>query len=284
MADEVTSHNVEELALCVRFVDSDCNIREEFINFMRVSRITGDVIASTLLTEMEDMGLNLSYLVGQGYDGAANMSSARVGVQGRIKQEAPLATYMHCSGHALNLVIAHSCSTPCIRNAIDKLRQICMFFNMSPKRNGLLVDIIEKSVKLAGRKPLLDVCRTRWAERHDAYTHFYNAYPFIVQAFEVMTFGDSCSVECDPDFRSGWDVKTKSDAQSYLTAITTFEFIVTFLCVYQLLSHLAGITVKLQSTSIDILKAYADVSILSTNSLLKSNMSVSYKKIVIGLD
>jgi len=31
-----------------------------------------------------------------------------------------------------------------------------------------------------------------------------------------------------------------------------FEFIVTFLTVYQTLSHLAGMTVKLQSTTLDI--------------------------------
>ena len=50
------------------------------------------------------MGLSLSNIVGQDYDGAANMSSERVGVQAKIPQNAPLAFYTHCSGHALNLV------------------------------------------------------------------------------------------------------------------------------------------------------------------------------------
>lgn len=31
MADEVTSHNVELMPLCVRFVDKDLNIREELL-------------------------------------------------------------------------------------------------------------------------------------------------------------------------------------------------------------------------------------------------------------
>ena len=42
----------------------------------------------------------------QGYDGASNMSSGRVGVQARIREKAPLATYVHCNGHCLNLVIS----------------------------------------------------------------------------------------------------------------------------------------------------------------------------------
>lgn len=40
-----------------------------------------------------------------------------------------------------------------------------------------------------------------------------------------------------------------------LSSITNFEFI--FLLVYQYLSHLSGITVQLQSTTVDIIEAYA---------------------------
>ena len=31
IADEVSSHNIEHLPVCLRFVDKDCNIRKEFI-------------------------------------------------------------------------------------------------------------------------------------------------------------------------------------------------------------------------------------------------------------
>ena len=34
LADEVTSHNIEHLAICVRFLDSSQDIREEFLAFM----------------------------------------------------------------------------------------------------------------------------------------------------------------------------------------------------------------------------------------------------------
>ena len=33
LADEVTSHNVEHLAICTRFVDKKKDIREEFLSF-----------------------------------------------------------------------------------------------------------------------------------------------------------------------------------------------------------------------------------------------------------
>ena len=33
LADEVTSHNVEHLAICARFVDGNKDVREEFLRF-----------------------------------------------------------------------------------------------------------------------------------------------------------------------------------------------------------------------------------------------------------
>ena len=44
-----------------------------------------------------------------------------------------------------------------------------------------------------------------------------------------------------------------------LHAVPAFEFIIGFLIIYQYLSHLAGISVKLQSTTLDILQAFQEV-------------------------
>ena len=101
-------------------------------------------MAAAVISCLREMQLDISKAVGQRYDGAASMSSERTGLQSRIRQEAPLGMYFHCSGHALNLVIAHSCSLTCVRNMIDKLKQVCLFFRYSPKREGLLMDIIER--------------------------------------------------------------------------------------------------------------------------------------------
>ena len=48
LADEVTSHNQEHLALCIRFVDAKNVVREEFLGFMKLDRITGEAIAHPL--------------------------------------------------------------------------------------------------------------------------------------------------------------------------------------------------------------------------------------------
>ena len=133
MIDEVTSHNQELMPLCIRFVDSKCNIREEFLQFSCLSRITGEALASVVMHDLKELGLDLNNVRGQGYDGAANMSSSRVGLQALIREKSPLAVYTHCTGHCLNLVINHSCSDLTIRNILDKMKSTCLFFLNSPK-------------------------------------------------------------------------------------------------------------------------------------------------------
>ena len=63
------------------------------------------------------------------------MSSEKVGVQANNLAHAPKGVYVHCTSHCLNLVISHVCS---LFNVIDKVKQVCIFFNYSPKGNGLL--------------------------------------------------------------------------------------------------------------------------------------------------
>ena len=56
-----------------------------------------------------------------------------------------------------------------------------------------------------------------------------------------------------------WDSDSKSSANSLLHAVTDFQFLVVFLTVYQILSHLSGITIKLQSTTLDIIEAFHQI-------------------------
>ena len=79
MVDEVTSHNKEIMPLCIRFVDETNCIREEFIHFSTLVRITGECIAAQICTDLKSLELDIKYVRGQGYDGASSMSSDRTG-------------------------------------------------------------------------------------------------------------------------------------------------------------------------------------------------------------
>ncbi|XP_072039158.1 uncharacterized protein [Amphiura filiformis] len=60
MVDEVTSHNKEMMPLCVRFVDSSKTIREEFLHFSQLTRVTGKAIADRIKSDLLRLDLDIS--------------------------------------------------------------------------------------------------------------------------------------------------------------------------------------------------------------------------------
>ena len=96
LADEVTSHNTEHLALCAWFVDSKKVLREEFLSFILLDRITENQIAEAIIAFLNENDIAIADMRGQDYDGASSMSSSRAGVQACISEVTPQATYVHC--------------------------------------------------------------------------------------------------------------------------------------------------------------------------------------------
>ena len=72
-ANEVASHNTEELAICVRFLDAESNIREKFLTFLKLTRLTGETIAHEILSTLEELQIPVENMRGQGYDVASNV-------------------------------------------------------------------------------------------------------------------------------------------------------------------------------------------------------------------
>ncbi|KAK2552153.1 hypothetical protein P5673_026910 [Acropora cervicornis] len=84
LGDEATSHNEEKLSIVIRFVDANKDIREEFLEFKDLERTTGAAVSETLLSTLRSLNIPIEDCRGQGYNGAASMSSQRVGVQANI--------------------------------------------------------------------------------------------------------------------------------------------------------------------------------------------------------
>ena len=59
MADEVTSLNVELLSICFRYVDDLNDIREVFLQFLELERITGSHVGVALLSFYKSSGIEI---------------------------------------------------------------------------------------------------------------------------------------------------------------------------------------------------------------------------------
>ena len=74
LANEVESHKVEQLPICMRFVDKSNNISKEFLEFGRYEQLGGKVIATEIIRVLEKSKLDIKNWDWQRYDDAKNMS------------------------------------------------------------------------------------------------------------------------------------------------------------------------------------------------------------------
>ena len=90
--------------------------------------MTAEYIAGVISGQVESFGL--SWLVGQAYDGASTMSGCIAGVSTLIKQKAPVAIYVHCWAHKLNLaLVAASQRDRAVFAFFDLLEALYMFIS-----------------------------------------------------------------------------------------------------------------------------------------------------------
>lgn len=165
-----------------------------------------------VFTGLISCGIDTTFLIGQGYDGASNMSGKYKGVQALVRKDYPKAIYVHCAAHSLNLAVSNASNIKPIRNCLGLIEKMYDFFN-KPKRNHILLSCIEKSNEDPNAKSLKRLCATRWIQRYDAVTDFVELFPYVTEALDII---------------SNWNEVT--DASTLFKSIDS-EFIISFLTV-----------------------------------------------------
>ena len=144
IVNEVTDvSNKKILSLVVRYCEPDSLF--PLVGFFEYNEgITGRQLANMILTKLQSFGLDLSYLRGQAYDGAGNMSGSIRGTAAIITQQNSQALYLHCASHCLNLVVVKSLAMTSVRNMMNIVGKV-YFFEAHPKRQRKLEDVISNT-------------------------------------------------------------------------------------------------------------------------------------------
>ena len=264
IADEVTdTANREELSFSLRFV-VDGTVKEVFVGFVEVERITGQVLAQTILQWLSTHGLSPTDIRGQCYDGASNMSGAVSGCKSIVQQEAPLALYFHCAAHRLNLAVVSACKIQSFKNAESYVGEIESFFNYSAKRQRALDKAIELCTTRAKARKLKDACRTQWVYRIDSYVVFLELLPAVHTVLDAIVH-PSMHQELGTDWN--WDGESITKVNGFLFQLQSPSFLIAFKILLRILYVLRELTMKLQMQAIDVTYAYQQVT--SVVSILK---------------
>ncbi|XP_050066397.1 zinc finger MYM-type protein 1-like [Aphis gossypii] len=214
--------------------------------------MSGKALADTILQNLQSLGIETKYIVGQGYDGAAAMSGMFNGTQSHIRKKYPMALYIHCSSYCLNLAVSFACQISEIRNCMGTMQTIYNFFGY-PKRLNILQSTITKIFPDEKSQKLKSFCPTRWVECHDAVMLFHELQPAIISSLEEI---------------SSWtDVDTSSTANQLLASITQSKFQVSLMILVKLFSISVPLSRLLQTESLDLKQALSFANV--THNTLK---------------
>ncbi|KAK0150020.1 Zinc finger MYM-type protein 1 [Merluccius polli] len=178
----------EQESICIRYVDQDLMPREEFIGLYEVASTTGANLAKMATDVLTRLDLPISQLRGQTYDGASNMSGSGQGVQAILKRQQPLASYVHCGPHCVNLVTQATCTAaPFVRDALTWVHDLGVLFKKSGKSKAIFKDIaVAETGSYTTLKPL---CPTRWTVRTPAVRAVLGQYECVLTALEEIGSG-----------------------------------------------------------------------------------------------
>lgn len=208
-------------------------------------KLSGKAIGSVIVSHIEKLKLKEVVVVGCGFDGAASMSSAKVGAAAVLKDQYPLADYFHCCMHVLNLVASQACTVTDIRHCQDIVGETVAFFNYSAKRTRCLKNVIKHRAPEVKRTKLVSLCSTRFIERHEAVLVYFDLLPYIVESLEGMKCWDA------PDTRTG--------ARQILSGILSTSFIISLVCMESVTAILRPVSVSLQKTDADLISVLQQV-------------------------
>ncbi|XP_050513305.1 52 kDa repressor of the inhibitor of the protein kinase-like [Diabrotica virgifera virgifera] len=248
--DETTDiAHISQMTLVARYLYKG-KVREDFIKFIDLYneiknsnktdceaeneiKETGYNLAQVVLETLKKSTLEVKNCVGVTTDGCSVMVSETVGAVVTFKNEAINAVYSPCFNHILNLSIGKSSSVQSVRNAIGTMKQVISFFKTSAKRNIALKNMMGH--QLSG------LCETRWVERHNGVLQFRESLPKIHECLDAV---------------SSWsDSQTSAKAKILISATSEPEFLVTTICLSEVLSHTLPLSRFFQRPKIDLKSA-----------------------------
>lgn len=175
--------HTDQLTFIIRYVRNS-EPTERFLKFIPVHGHTAETLFNEVIGVLSENEIPLSNCRGQAYDNASNMSGKYTGLQARIRAENPLAEFIPCSSHSLNLVgvVAAECNVEASK-FFGFIQSVYNFFSASTNRWNIFL-----STFLAGqrKKVMKPLSSTRWSARADAVTALKENYKSIESALESI--------------------------------------------------------------------------------------------------
>ncbi|VEN39225.1 unnamed protein product [Callosobruchus maculatus] len=244
MVDETSDiSRLEQVSLCLRHVDEKLNVTEDFVGFYETKNTKSETLFSIVKDVLTRYNLDLKDVRGQSFDGAANVSGDKIGLQTRIREENPLALFVHCVPHRLNLSVQDALTgIQSVRDFIGTVKQLITFVRDSPRR----LDIF-KNLQNEGSPALMKYCPTRWCVRIKSLKTVRDNYKPLMEFFgEILD-------------DSSMDSTVTASASSYLYKLESFDFFFHLKALICIFERVETLNTVLQKIDLNLTESHAHV-------------------------
>ncbi|KAK0138714.1 Zinc finger MYM-type protein 1 [Merluccius polli] len=184
MADEARDGSTEQLAVCVRYV-AEGSVKEHLLAMTELKGFDAESVTAAIEEQLRLNGIDHVKVVAQAYDGASVMSGPVGGVQAKFRENHPMAIYVHCYAHQLNLVLCYTCQAiPEAKDLFDLLQSVYTFFSVSLVNHHKF----KETQKQLGLQPseLVQLSKTRWSCQLRSVNAMIDNLPAVLQCLSSI--------------------------------------------------------------------------------------------------
>ena len=200
---------VDQYALIIRYIseakDQNLEIKESFITFFEIEGKSSSMITEGILKVLKSESIPLKNCRGQVYDNASVLSGIHTGVQKKILEINPFATFINCSNHSLCLTISTAAeSDATYSNFFGTVNKIFNFFSKSTSRWEELTKNSKETLKAFSK--------TRWSARFESIHAMKDMLGKVIELLRQYSRDASKKEAC-------------LDSEMLLSSILKYEFI-----------------------------------------------------------
>lgn len=235
------------MSYMIRYVDCDfengtTTIKESFLGYIRMERKDAKSHADAIKYHLNEDNLDLKDCRSQCYDNANVMSGQRGGLQALMKADNPLATFVNCNNHTLNLVGVTAVSEDAVMVGFFKVvDSLYNFFARSTLRWDKLKEHISLSLKYQSE--------TRWSSRFEAIKPLFQNISSIIGLLQNMSNDEENN-----------NADTRSDAMLILERILTYDVLYLLEFWYTILRKIDVVQKRLQNVNMTFHEAALDLN------------------------
>ena len=202
LADETKDCGKKEQVLHYVNVEA-AELFEHFLTYVQATSLD---VGSLSVDALRTNGLDPQSNVSQGYDGASVKSGRCTGVQQRICEVVPHATYVHCYAHRLNLVLVDSMRIVPEASEFFSLMEVLHFCQEVFAMQGDRLNCIQTNPQ----RQLQRLSDPRWCCRYLAVEAVCRTFGSVLATLEELANGE--------------DRSRAVEATGILTEVQTFKF------------------------------------------------------------